>query len=110
MIEADGYKWFGYFVGMDYNEHTESFEQYLKYKNRLAKEKIIEHILHLDPAYTSGETFDVITNEEINIHPGMYIDGVFLFPTDFLYYYQKYDIGIPPEYEQYLIDEIGLKP
>lgn len=32
----------------------------------------------------------------------MFWDGDFTFPYEFLHYYENYDIGIPPEYEEYL--------
>ena len=67
------------------------------------------HIKGLNPALTSKPARDIFTGKEIRTHAGMYIDRSFLFPTDFLYYYEHYDIGIPPEYERYLMEEIGLR-
>ena len=109
MTYSDGYKWFGYFNGMEYcPEHNEAFEQYKEYKNILPKAVIARHIESLDAAFAAFISKDIFTGEELE-NAGMYIDGKFLFPTDFLRYFKKYDIGIPPEYEKYLIEEVGLK-
>ena len=101
MIKAKGFNWFGYFNGMKYNNETEAFEDYLRLDNKVSKEAVIKHIETLEPALTSIPTFDIFTGEKLK-HAGMYIDGEFLFPTDFLHYYKNYDIGIPNEYEDYL--------
>lgn len=44
---------------------------------------------------------DIFTGEKLTA--GQYIDGEFRFPLEFLHYYKNYDIGIPPEYEEYLM-------
>ena len=109
MIESKGYKWFGYFDGMMYcPENNEPFAQYEAYKNSLPKESVIKHIRSLNPALAAFASYEIFT-DEILPGAGMYIDGEFLFPTDFLHYYTNYDIGVPPEYERYLVEEIGLK-
>ena len=102
MIKSKGFNWFGYFDGMKYNNETEPFEDYLGLNNKVSKELVIKHIETLEPALTSMPTFDIFTGEKLE-HAGMFIDGSFLFPTDFLHYYKKCDIGIPLEYEEYLI-------
>lgn len=67
---------FGYFKGLPYGDICiEDFESYRNYKNDIPKEKI---------------------------HAGVYLDGDFSFPMEFLRYYKRYDIGIPYEYEEYL--------
>ena len=43
---------------------------------------------------------DLFTGEQF--HAGIYEDGGFVFPVDFLRYYKTRDIGIPYEYETYL--------
>ena len=43
---------------------------------------------------------DIFTGEKL--HAGMFWDGDFVFPYEFLHYYKNYDIGIPYEYEEYL--------
>ena len=108
MKQRDGYYWFGYFNGMEYYpEINEPFEQYLNYHNVLSKNDIIQHIEHLEPALAAFSSFDIFTGDLLPC-AGMYIDGDFLFPTDFLHYYKSYNIGIPPEYERYLIERVGL--
>ena len=109
MISDKGFFWFGYFPGMEYNDYRESFQDYRHYKNSIERRIIRDHILSLKPALVSIRSKDIFSGEEIPIHAGMYMDGCFLFPTDFLYYFDKYGIGIPPEYEKYLIEEVGLK-
>ena len=101
---------FGCFEGLQYDDNChETFEEYRKYHNILPKEVIIQHIEQLPIAYTSMRTYDLFTGEKIG-NGGLYNDGIYTFPIDFLRYYKTMDIGIPPEYEQYLIDEVGLKP
>ena len=46
------------------------------------------------------QSLDIFTGEDLTA--GQYKDGPFRFPTDFLHYLKKYDIGIPYEYEEYL--------
>lgn len=93
-------KLFGYFEGMPYPDSHEKFGEYLVLKNSLQKKKVIDHIESLEQWLTSIKTFDIFTGERLQA--GIYIDGPFSFPTDFLHYYKNYDIGIPYEYEEYL--------
>ena len=55
--------------------------------------------------YTSDHTYDLYTGEDLG-NAGLYDDPPFRFPIDFLHYYKKYDIGIPPEYEQHIIEKL----
>jgi len=91
---------FGYFKGLPYEISTENFEDYRKFRNEIPKEKVIAHIESLDEWNTSGISRDMFTGEELD--PGLYEDGNFIFPLEFLHYYKNYDIGIPYEYEAYL--------
>lgn len=106
MIRDNGILYFGYFKGMEYTKHSDKeleddFEMYLKFKNDLPKDRIIRHIEEdLKPGIACMQTFDIFTGEELVA--GQYKDGKFAFPTDFLHYLKKYDIGIPYEYEEYL--------
>lgn len=92
---------FGYFHGMPYEDSNENFENYRKLKNSISKSKVIAHIESLDKGLTSLPTKDLFTGEPLQA--GIYEDGDFIFPLDFLHYYKKYDIGIPYEYEEYLM-------
>lgn len=91
---------FGYFKGLPYERSTENFSDYLKLKNDIPKANVISHIESLEEWLTSLPSKDIFTGEEL--HAGMYIDGSFTFPLEFLHYYKNYDIGIPYEYEAYL--------
>lgn len=92
--------YFGYFKGLPYERSTENFDDYLQLKNEIPKAKVINHIESLEEWLTSLPSKDIFTGEKL--HAGMYIDGEFIFPLEFLHYYKKYDIGIPYEYESYL--------
>lgn len=94
-------KFFGYFRGMPYEDSNDDFEDYRKFKNTLSRETIIRHIESLEPALACLESLDIFTGEDLIA--GQYIDGDFGFPLEFLHYYKNYDIGIPPEYEEYLL-------
>ena len=106
MIEKNGVKLFGYFKGMVYTKYKnkdleEDFEKYKTFKNAISKEKIIKKkkkdcIMGVSPM----QSLDIFTGEDLTA--GQYEDGPFRFPTDFLHYLKKYDIGIPYEYEEYL--------
>lgn len=97
---------FGYFKGLPYSKCNDNFEKYETYKNKLPRESVIAHIRSIDPWLACISTKDIFTGEKLTA--GMYVDGDFRFPTDFLHYYENYDIGIPPEYEAYLVS-IGVK-
>lgn len=92
---------FGYFRGMPYEDSNEDFESYRNLKNSIPKDKVIAHIESLDIGLTSLPTKELFTGEPLQA--GIYEDGEFIFPLDFLHYYKRYDIGIPYEYEKYLL-------
>lgn len=79
---------------------TDEYADFLRYKNTIDKNAVIEHIESLGAAICSIYTHDIYTGEEFN--SGFYVDGDFHFPVDFLRYYKTRDIGIPYEYEEYL--------
>ena len=91
---------FGYFKGMPYEDSEENFDDYRNFKNSISKKQVISHIESLDKGLTSLPTKDLFTGEPLQA--GLYEDGEFIFPIDFLHYYKNYDIGIPYEYEAYL--------
>ena len=95
-------KLFGWFKGLPYGKCDENFDDYRKLKNTISKEKVIEHIESddVEKGATSLYTCDMFTGKQLQA--GMYEDGNFRFPFDFLHYYKNYDIGIPYEYEEYL--------
>lgn len=91
---------FGYFKGLPYEDSEESFEEYKSLKNSIPKEIIVEHIERLEHGLTSLPSYEIFTGEKL--HAGVFQDGDFTFPYEFLHYYKNYDIGIPYEYEEYL--------
>ena len=94
---------FANFKGMDYGDCDESFDIFKNYHNNIPKEKIIKHIENLEPyCLMPMQSHEIFTGKTFKLSPGYYRDGNFIFPTDFLHYLKEYDIGVPPEYEQYL--------
>lgn len=91
---------FGFWDGMPYGLTTDSYEDFEKIRNNIDKDAVIKHIEELDDAISSTMSTDKFTGEEFNA--GLYEDGEFVFPVDFLRYYKTKDIGIPKEYEAYL--------
>lgn len=91
---------FGYFKGLPYERANEDFDKYKKYHNSISKEQVIQRMETLNPGLTSLPSYDIFTGDKL--HAGMFIDGDFRFPYEFLHYYKTYDIGIPYEYEEYL--------
>lgn len=100
MKNENGRKLFGFWDGMPYGSITDSYEDFESFKNTINKEKVINHIESLDDWITSEMSSDIFTGEKFNA--GIYDDGDFTFPVDFLRYYKGKNIGIPPEYEAYL--------
>lgn len=91
---------FGFFEGLPYKESNEDFAAYKRLKNTIPKEKIIDHIEALMAGFTSLPSYDFFTGERIQA--GVFHDGDFTFPYEFLHYYKNYDIGIHYDYEEYL--------
>lgn len=91
---------FGFFKGFPHEGCTEDIRSYFKYKNKIQKSDMLAHLKQVEFGLTSAPSFDLITGEEIRA--GMCWDGEFTFPYEFIHHYEKYDIGIPPEYEVYL--------
>ena len=103
---SNGRHLFGYFKGLPYTPCVEDFDEYRTYKNSISKDAVISHIEGLMPWYAFGFSRELFTGEYM--HQGLYDDGEFTFPLEFLHYYKYYDIGIPYEYEEYL-KSIGVK-
>ena len=98
MKTIEGYKYFGYFVGMPYGHGLcdESFSDYPIVETDYERKKILEHIDSIAPAVTSVPTYSLIDGTALQA--GMYIDGQYCFPTDFYYYYSAGLVGFPIEY------------
>ena len=95
-------KGFGFFKGLPYKNSNENFDDYKMFKNTISKEKIIKHLESnaVKKWYAGEYSKDIFTGE--TIYSGVFEDGEFVFPFDFLHYYKNYDIGIPYDYEEYL--------
>lgn len=91
---------FGFWEGMPYGEPTDRYEDFLRLKNSIDKGSVVRHIESLDDWLSSEMSKDLFSGQLF--HSGIYMDGVFTFPVDFLRYYKTRDIGIPYEYEAYL--------
>lgn len=96
---------FGLFRGLPHEGSNEDFSKYREYKNSIPKKDVIAHIESLDTWLTSEPSIELFTKEKIRA--GIFEDGDFVFPYEFLHYYKNYDIGIPYEYEEYL-KKIGV--
>lgn len=97
---------FGWFKIVPHGDGTEEFEEYKKYHNKIEKEKVARHMRTLRAGVTSVPSYDVFTGEKLQA--GLFEDGEFIFPMEFLHYYENYDIGIPYDYEDYLVNELKL--
>lgn len=108
MKKEDGYIFFGWWDGIQADlkhEVTDNFEDYKNYKNKLSRKAIYEHIKGLE--FGLACTYSVDKNTGKKLEAGIIYDGNFVFPYEFLYFYSHYDIGIPYEYEEYLV-KIGV--
>lgn len=99
-------QYFGFFKGMNYGKCADDFEAYKKYRNRLKKAEILKYIKALPLAGVCPMTVkDIFTGERLE-QAGIIEDGQFTFPADFIHYFEKYDIGIPTEYENHIFSRM----
>lgn len=95
-------KYFGFFKGMKYGKCEEDFGFYKCIKNHLNKADVLAYLKRLPiTAICPMSVEDIFSGEAIE-QAGIIEDGNFVFPLDFIHYYEKYDIGIPVEYEEYI--------
>ena len=98
--------YFGFFRGMTYGECTDDFVSYKEIKNKLKKSNVLAYLKQLPIAAVAlMTTRDMFTGARLE-QAGLIEDGDFCFPIDFIHYYEKYDIGIPLEYEEYIANKI----
>lgn len=100
------YSAFGFFEGLPYGNCDEDITQYKRSSVNIEPEIVLRHIESLDPAFTSEPTFDLFSGEEFQA--GLYDDGLFVFPTDFVRYFRQGKVDIPEEYENYLLKELEI--
>jgi hypothetical protein len=95
-------KYFGFFKGMKYGKCEDDFESYETIKNQIDKSEVLAYLKGLPIAGVAPMSVeDIFTREPIE-QAGIVEDGDFTFPLDFIHYYEKYEIGIPIEYENYI--------
>lgn len=100
-------RYFGFFKNMKYGDICkENFNEYKKIQNHVVKEKLLDYIENLPIAAIVPMTVEDIFDGERIEQAGVYEDGDFTFPLDFLHYYRKYDIGIPLDYEEYICSKM----
>ena len=103
---GDCVTYFGFFRGMTYGNRNEDFDSYKKIINKLKKSDVLAYMNKLPiAAIAPVSTKDMFTGEYLE-EAGLIEDGDFCFPIDFIHYYENYDIGIPVEYEEYLMNKI----
>ena len=114
MKAVNGHKYIGFFDPQkDEPEILEDIEQYRRYNNMLNKGVVVQHIESCPLALACAAEpacirRDIFTGERL-ADDGFYDDGCYRISRDFIHYYTHYDIGIPPEYERYLVEEIGIR-
>lgn len=81
----------------------ESFSDYPIVESDYEKKKILEHIKSIASALTSEPTYSLLDGEKLRA--GMYVDGQYCFPTDFLHYHSAGVAGFPSEY----IEDLRLR-
>ena len=101
-------EYFGFFKGMKYGKCEDDFETYKKIKNHLKKEDILKYLKSLPIAGVCPmSVVDIFDGETIE-QSGIVEDHGFTFPLDFIHYYEKYDIGIPVEYEKQIASNFEI--
>ena len=98
--------YFGFFKGMKYGKCCDDFKSYKRIINDLSRTEILQYIQALPiSAIVPMSVVDIFDGQIIE-QAGIIEDGDFIFPLDFIHYYEKYNIGIPKEYENYIKDKI----
>lgn len=100
-------KYFGFFKGMNYGKCNDNFEDFKKIKNEIPKTEVLKYIKNLPIAAIAPMSVEDIFDGQAIDQAGIIEDGDFSFPLDFIHYYEKYDIGIPKDYEDYITTKIN---
>lgn len=100
-------KYFGFFKGMKYGKCEDDFDSYRKIRNNMEKSRVLKYIKSLPIAGVAPMTTEDIFSGEVLEQAGIIEDGDFAFPIDFIHYYENYDIGIPTDYEDYILEKHG---
>lgn len=99
-------KYFGFFKGMKYGNCKDNFEDFKKIRNEIPKTEVLKYIKNLPIAAVAPMSVEDIFDGQDIEQAGIIEDGDFTFPLEFIHYYEKYDIGIPKEYEDYITTKI----
>ena len=99
-------KYFGFFKGMKYGKCEDDFDSYKTIENHLKKSDVLSYIKGLPIAGVAPMSVEDIFSGEPLEQAGIIEDGNFTFPIDFIHYYEKYDIGIPVDYERHIETKI----
>lgn len=92
---------------MKYGKCEEDFDAYRKIENQLNRTDVLKYIKALPIAAIAPISVeDIFTGQPLK-QAGLIEDGDFRFPVDFIHYYEKYDIGIPIEYEKHIKSKIA---
>lgn len=110
MVEFNGMMAFGWAPFMPYGEDTGDWEELKAIKNNIDRNTVAAHIENEDIVDFAAAAMpsEIIPETGEMVEAGMYIDGPFRFPASFLHYFKRGDVGIPPEYEEYLHQEYNL--
>lgn len=99
-------QYFGFFEGMRYGKCEERFADYENIENKLKKKEILKYLKSLPIAGVCPMSVEDIFTGEALEQAGVIDDGAFRFPIDFIHYYEKYNIGIPIEYENHILNQL----
>ena len=70
------------------------------------KEIILRYMKKIKPSSSSPAIVkDVITGEKLSIPLECSNDGVFAWRSDVLYYFEKYDLRLPNDFIQYVLEK-----
>lgn len=107
MIVEMGQKFFGFLEGTPYDVVSDNISDLEFAKNPLTEETIIRHVESLDRwmmASNGAYVTDVYTGEKLQA--GIYRDGNYVFPVEILTYLRRGKIGVPKEYEDYVLSSV----
>ena len=99
-------KYFGFFKGMNYGNCKDNFDDFKTIRNEIPKTEVLKYIKKLPIAAVAPMSVEDIFDGQDIEQAGIIEDGDFTFPLEFIHYYEKYDIGIPKEYENYIATKI----
>lgn len=116
MTVINGTMAFGFFEGNLFKRVTDSIHDMISIKNELPKKAIIDYIEsrtdqlgYSTMCYSNDQFVDVISKDMLPYQPGIYTIDRFVFPVEFPYYMEKYGVGVPKEFEEFVKKELELE-